>query len=181
MFPSRSLPDIHGQPYGFPLQDIHRSIVILRQTVYGTPTVTSHSDDNSAAATKAPRLLFCHCTYAQVVPDDVKTGVLQKLCAANVPFEAVADLCEMAARRDPALTRLAAPEGAIKIAACYPRAVKWLFASAQSPLSPDSTEILNMRVQSVDEIVASLLSEQLQPNLPVGKSTPQDAPVPANS
>ena len=50
-----------------------------------------------------PRILYCHCQYAQVVPKEVKEAVLRKLCESGVAFEAVADLCEMAARRDPAL------------------------------------------------------------------------------
>ena len=75
-----------------------------------------------------PALLYCHCQYAQVVPPDVKAAVLQQLCASNLPFEAVPDLCELSARRDPALQRLA-NAGPLKIAACFPRAVKWLFAA----------------------------------------------------
>ena len=55
-----------------------------------------------------PRILYCHCQYAQVVPKEVKDAVLRKLCDSGVAFEAVADLCEMSARRDPALQRLAA-------------------------------------------------------------------------
>ena len=81
----------------------------------------------------APRILYCHCAHAQVVPDEVKRAVLRQLSDAGVAFEAVADLCEMSARRDPSLQRLAAA-GPVKIAACYPRAVKWLFAAAQAPL-----------------------------------------------
>ena len=61
-------------------------------------------------------------------------------------FDAVADLCEMAARRDPALAQLAAG-GNVKIAACYPRAVKGLFHQCSADLSPTGAEILNMRVQ----------------------------------
>jgi hypothetical protein len=112
------------------------------------------------------RILYCHCNYAQVVPPEVKEAVLQKLCESQVAFDAVADLCEMSARRDPQLQRLA-ETGAIKIAACYPRAVKWLFAAAKAPLPQDGTEVLNMRVQSADEIVQSLLAPELKPNLPV--------------
>ena len=81
----------------------------------------------------APRILYCHCTYAQVVPKEVKEAVLKKLCESGVSFEAVADLCEMSARQDPALKRLA-EGGCTKIAACYPRAVKWLFHTANAPL-----------------------------------------------
>ena len=116
------------------------------------------------------RLLYCNCTYAQVVPKEVKEAVLRKLCESGVAFEAVADLCEMSARRDPALQRLAAG-GAIKIAACYPRAVKWLFAAAHTPLAENGAEVLNMRIQSAEEVTGALLSSGLKPNLPSGKAT----------
>ena len=112
-----------------------------------------------------PRILFCNCTYAQVVPPEVKAAVLKKLCESGVAFDAVADLCEMSARHDPALKQLA-QGGAVKIAACYPRAVKWLFAAAQSPLPLDATEVLNMRVESAEEIAAALFNTELTPNLP---------------
>src|SRR6266480_3108494 len=91
-----------------------------------------------------PSILYCHCQYAQVVPKEVKEAVLRRLCESGIPFEAVADLCEMSARKDPALQRLATT-GSIKIAACYPRAVKWLFAAANAPLDAARTEVLNMR------------------------------------
>ena len=76
-----------------------------------------------------PSILYCHCQYAQVVPKEVKDAVLRRLCESGVAFEAVADLCEMSARRDPALARLASG-GPVKVAACFPRAVKWLFHQA---------------------------------------------------
>jgi hypothetical protein len=118
----------------------------------------------------APRILYCHCTYAQVVPKEVKESVLRKLCESNVSFEAVADLCEMSARQDPALKRLA-DSGAVKIAACYPRAVKWLFAAGKAPLALDKTEVLNMRVQTAVEILNGLFNPALTPNVPTGKET----------
>jgi len=122
----------------------------------------------------APRILYCHCTHAQVVPKEVKEAVLKRLCDSGVSFEAVADLCEMSARQDSALKRLT-EGGSVKIAACYPRAVKWLFASAQAPLPPDTTEVLNMRVQSADEVVAALFNPEMKPNLPSGKETKPSA------
>ena len=121
----------------------------------------------------APSILYCHCQYAQVVPKDVKDAVLRRLCESGVAFEAVADLCEMSARRDPALKRLA-ESGTIKIAACFPRAVKGLFHQCAADLPADRTEVLNMRVQSADEVVTALLASELTPNLPV-KETPQPA------
>lgn len=124
---------------------------------------------------ETPRILYCHCTHAQVVPKEVKEAVLRKLCESGVAFEAVADLCEMSARKDPALQRLA-DGGAVKIAACFPRAVKWLFHQAGTPLPVDSTEVLNMRVQSAEEISAAIFNPELKPNLPKGKATAADAP-----
>ena len=70
----------------------------------------------------------------------------------------MADLCEMSARQDPALQRLA-QGGCLKIAACYPRAVKWLFAAAQAPLSAERTQVLNMRVDSADAVATALLND----------------------
>jgi hypothetical protein len=122
-----------------------------------------------------PTILYCHCQYAQVVPKEVKDAVLKQLCESGVAFEAVADLCEMAARRDPALARLA-NGGPLKIAACFPRAVKWLFHQGNAPLPLDAAEVLNMRTQPAAEVLARLLSPDLAPNLPAGKVTASDAP-----
>lgn len=122
-----------------------------------------------------PRILYCHCQYAQVVPAEVKEAVLHKLADSGVAFDAVADLCEMSARQDPALKSIA-DGGAVKIAACYPRAVKWLFHAAKADLPLDSAEVLNMRVQNAQEVAAALLEAQLTPNLPAGKVTANDAP-----
>ena len=116
-----------------------------------------------------PAILYCHCQYAQVVPRETKEAVLRALCESGVAFEAVADLCEMAARRDPALGRLASG-GAVKIAACFPRAVKGLFHQAAADLPDDGAEILNMRVQSATEVRERLLAFDLMPNLPSAKS-----------
>lgn len=103
-----------------------------------------------------PRVVYCHCAYAQVVPPEVKQHVLRELTDKDVPFEAVADLCEMAARRDPCLARIASG-GPVRVAACYPRAVRGLFVSAGSPLPEAGVEIVNMRTLSGSEAAAALL------------------------
>lgn len=112
---------------------------------------TLHTRALSSPAT----ILYCRCAYAQVVPSGVKNDVLQKLCDSDASFETVSDLCEMAAHRDPRLTAIAGC-GKLRIAACYPRAVKGLFQQAGSPL-PEGTEILNMRTQTAQEIADALL------------------------
>lgn len=104
-----------------------------------------------------PRILFCNCTYANVIPKDVKRDVLAALSASGIAFDAVPDLCDMAARKDPALARLgAAPQ--VRIAACYERAVRWLFHSARQPLPESGIEILNMREQSAETVVQALMA-----------------------
>jgi hypothetical protein len=122
-----------------------------------------------------PRILYCHCQYAKVVPPEVKEAVLRKLADSGVAFDAVADLCEMSARQDPSLKRLA-DGGPVKIVACFPRAVKWLFHTAKADLPLDAAEVLNMRVQTADEVCAELFSGELKPNLPKGKVTASDTP-----
>jgi hypothetical protein len=105
----------------------------------------------------SPCLLYCHCAFAKVVPDATRSAVLERLAEAGVAFEAVPDLCEMAARKDPTLKRLSKAPG-LKIAACYPRAVRWLFKGAEAPLADDA-EILNMRTEAADDVAEQLLAE----------------------
>ena len=113
-----------------------------------------------------PRILFCHCNYAQVVPPEVKAGVLKELCESGRAFEAVSDLCEISARRDPALKRLADGDRPVKVAACYPRAVKWLFSAANAPLQASQTVVVNMRELSAENSAEALLNDELNTNLP---------------
>lgn len=102
----------------------------------------------------ATHILYCHCAFAQVVPAATKAAVLEGLSASGLSFAAVPDLCEMSARRDPALAQIASCEEAT-IVACYPRAVRWLFNAAGTQL-PDGVRILNMRVAEATEVLAGL-------------------------
>lgn len=110
-----------------------------------------------------PKILYCRCAFAQVVPDATKNAVLESLCESGATFESVADLCEMAARGDERLKDLLAGDEPVKIAACYPRAVKWLFHNAGVPFPEDQEdriEVLNMREQSAEEITEALTSPE---------------------
>lgn len=106
----------------------------------------------------SPKILYCRCAFAQAVPDDVKNDVLKGLCASGASFETVSDLCEMSARKDPRLQQLLAG-GPVKIAACYPRAVKWLFRSAGAdfPDNEADAKVLNMRTEPAENILGELL------------------------
>ena len=107
------------------------------------------------------RVLYCHCANAKIVPAATKTAVLEGLNAAHVEFEAVPDLCEMAARGDARLRDLSSAP-ALTIAACYPRAVKWLFASAGAPLPEATTKVWNMRVETPENVVDGVLKEAVR-------------------
>ncbi|MEM8955078.1 MAG: hypothetical protein AAGD22_13080 [Verrucomicrobiota bacterium] len=109
------------------------------------------------------KILYCRCAFAQAVPDGVKNDVLKSLCASKLSFETVSDLCEMSARQDPQLKAIAqaAESDTVKIAACEPRAVKWLFHAGKAPLpnQENAVEVLNMREQSAEEISHKLASD----------------------
>ena len=112
------------------------------------------------------KILYCRCAYAKVIPGEVKEAVLQKLCDSEKPFEAVADLCRMSANRDPALKRIAEGPPA-RIAACFPRAVKWLFSAAGATLPEEGMEVLNMREESAETVCEKLLGQETSDKEPV--------------
>jgi hypothetical protein len=103
----------------------------------------------------AARILYCHCAYARIVPPETKAAVLEGLLGRGVEFQAVPDLCEMAARGDRRLAELAA-DGPIRIAACYPRAVKWLFASAGVDIGDADASVCNMRTEPAERVLDRL-------------------------
>jgi Pyruvate/2-oxoacid:ferredoxin oxidoreductase delta subunit len=103
------------------------------------------------------RLLYCHCAYARVVPPAVKADVLAGLTNAGVAFEAVSDLCQMSARKDPRIKELA-EGGPVTIAACYPRAVRGLFVQAETPLPDEGVTICNMRTDSAEDVLKVMLN-----------------------
>ena len=116
-----------------------------------TETAARPADD-------ATRIVYCRCAYAQVVPVAVKDAVLAGLAAAGRGFEMVPDLCEMAARRDPHLAELARGDRPLRIVACWPRAVQGLFTLADAPLPKQGVEILNMRTDTAETVLASVLA-----------------------
>jgi len=107
-------------------------------------------------ADDATRIVYCRCAYAQVVPAAVKDAVLAGLAAAGRGFEMVPDLCEMAARRDPHLAELARGDRPLRIFACWPRAVQGLFTLADAPLPKQGVEILNMRTDTAETVLAGV-------------------------
>jgi len=97
-------------------------------------------------------ILYCQCAHSRGAP----RAVWEALRASGVAFEAVGDLCGLAARRDPRLADLARADR-LTVIACYPRTVKWLFAAAGADLDDERVEVLNMRAMPAEEIIRALL------------------------
>ena len=72
-----------------------------------------------------------------------------------------------------------ASSGPVKIAACFPRAVKWLFHAAGTPLNEADTEIVNLRALTPQDSEIALRNRTITPNVPAGKSVREDGPKPA--
>jgi hypothetical protein len=99
-------------------------------------------------------LVYCHCAHAKVVPEATKQAVLAALAQSGRPFEAIADLCESSARKDPALPKLMAQPG-VELIACHRRAVEWLMHAAGTKL-PEQVTVHNMRTHSAADIIQAL-------------------------
>ncbi|MDJ0836322.1 MAG: ferredoxin family protein [Acidobacteriota bacterium] len=112
----------------------------------------------TAATQTREKIVFCNCAYTRILPTKVKEKVRNQLIESGVEFEDVEDMCRMAAERDPKLAEMTEGE-TVKIAACYPRAVKWLFHAAGADLDEEKVDVLNMREQEAGEICEALLGE----------------------
>jgi len=100
-------------------------------------------------------ILFCNCGHSDIIDHAVKAEILNKLATTKLDFEAVQDLCELAAKKDPKLKRWAQADS-LTIVACYQRTVKWLFNSAGAALETEKTKFLNMRTNTAEQILSSL-------------------------
>ena len=112
---------------------------------------------------KTSLVLFCRCSYSNIIPDEIKQEVQTILKKSHLNVIAVPDLCGMAAHHDPELANLVTNSEPLKIVACYPRAVRWLFYTAGATLSENNVEFLNMRAQSIKEIKTALLDNKQDP------------------
>jgi len=90
------------------------------------------------------RVLVCLCRHAQLLDADALGRVLDGLRGAGAAFDVVDDLCGLGGRRSAELKPIAASPP-VRIVACFPRAVRWLFHAAGAPLPEECVEILNLR------------------------------------
>ena len=100
-------------------------------------------------------IVCCNCAYTDVIPEDTRTAVLAGLASHGANVAAVADLCGMAARRDPRLAQWARMPR-LTIVACHPRAVRGLFDWAGFPLRDRGVSFLNMRTLDAKAVLKGL-------------------------
>lgn len=103
------------------------------------------------------RIVFCNCSHADVVPEKVKGTVLHWLGTARAKIEVVSDLCELAARRDPRLVEWSR-KGELRVVACYPRVVEWLFHAAGATELDGRLKTYNLRTTGAGRILEELLT-----------------------
>lgn len=90
-------------------------------------------------------------------PTETACEIIAALAASEAAFEVVPDICELAARRDPAMRRWTAATD-LRIAGLPRRAVKWLFHAAGQTL-PENAEVLDTKTTAADEVARRLLAE----------------------
>jgi NAD-dependent dihydropyrimidine dehydrogenase PreA subunit len=84
-------------------------------------------------------ILVCQCSARGLLSKSAEADSLVMSGQAVV----VSDLCQAAAGKDPILGKIAAAESPV-IYACHPRAVRALFAFAETPL-PENSQLINLR------------------------------------
>ena len=100
-------------------------------------------------------LVLCACCYKDVVPRETIDAIRAGLVNANIEFTEVADLCEAAEQRDPAILRAVMAGG--QVVACYPRAVRWLLQWAG--IDSANVTVHNQRANTAGEILAAVGGE----------------------
>ncbi len=103
-------------------------------------------------------IVVCRCDYYHMVSETACARLAEALAHAGIPFESVPDLCELAANKDSRLTAWTGTDQ-LKIVACFPRAVRWLFCSARAPLDNDRVELFDARTGNIDEIISALTAD----------------------
>jgi len=109
------------------------------------------------------RVLLCRCVHGELIPRAGIEKILGCLRDAGVGIDVVDDLCGLVARCDPRVRELAEAEAAT-VVACYPRAVKWLFAAADAPWTDGRVAVLNFREGSAESIVEAVLGRRDEGN-----------------
>ncbi len=114
-------------------------------------------------------LILCQCAHYGLIPQETLRVLTASLQASGVPFKLVADLCELAAHKDPRLLEFAnAPRPTV--VACHPRAIIALFQLAGAPLDIARMLLVNARDGSLTNALAALDVPQHAPEATIDAS-----------
>jgi len=102
----------------------------------------------------APLILLCRCSRGELSLTHAQERMARALEAAQLPFQAVDDLCGLAARKDPVLREVLASHP-VSVLACHSRAVKWLLRAGGA--DANRTTLFNSRQEAAEPIVARLV------------------------
>jgi NAD-dependent dihydropyrimidine dehydrogenase PreA subunit len=128
-------------------------------------------------ASRPDLVIYCHCSYTNLVFDETRRIALATLAESGATFQAVPDLCAMAAQRDPRLATWFAKRPVL-VVACYPRTVRWLLEYAGILTPSEGISVLNMRTEPSDAIREQLSSTKATSPQPVPDLQPRDTWVP---
>lgn len=121
-------------------------------------------------------LLYCDCANTQLIDPELKQKIKSYLGDfQDEPF-LTSDLCGMIGNRDEKLTEIVEADN-LKIIACYPRAIKWLFNQAGLQL-PDETEFLNMKEASSEGVDLFFNNASVGNNKPIAIPEYKDEWIP---
>jgi len=118
------------------------------------------------------KVLLCRCSNGGVIPRNREAEILAGLRKGGVEVMESADLCAMAATRDDSL-REVARDPDLRVIACQPRAVEWLFHMAGAPLAGKEGVVLDARSREASEILDEL-------GVPEAPAVDPEPPVPSS-
>lgn len=95
-------------------------------------------------------IIICQCQNAQRVSESAYGRACDAFKNASQTVACVDDLCALAAKKDPLLKQWA-EESELIVCACFPRAVRSLFAHAGVQL-PESAKLIDLRADNADDI-----------------------------
>ncbi|MCK5851301.1 MAG: ferredoxin family protein [Kiritimatiellae bacterium] len=103
-------------------------------------------------------IVVCKCASGGVLPAESLRKIIDELSGRGIKHVVVEDLCRMVSVKSPFLGEISERED-VAIAACHPRAVRWLLRQAGARLSIPDARILNIRTDDVGLFI-DRLSEQ---------------------
>lgn len=103
------------------------------------------------------RIVYCRCAYCRVLPAETRDGVYAALTASQVHFEQAEDFCELAAAKSQRLREIFDGTAPVRMAACAPRAVRWLLDAGGVPADHAQVAVFDMRRATAEQVVRGLL------------------------